>query len=971
VDRIFSLFSDQFLLRSPVLPKNAEWGTWEGGLAEEAVLVSSPSLAQRWEKIVSGVNMPAKVVDRAVQSLERYRLRMTSRPTPFGLMAGVAVGSFAGTTASAEIGRHHWKRVQPDRAWLSAVLAARVRQTGLGSRGDTLVVVNNTCYVQGERVIVPVVARAGENKRLTVRRTAAVDAVLNEAERPVPAADVRQKLADRFPHVPGERIWKLLDGLIDAEVLLADWYPSLGDADPLAGLLARDGSWVDMARYKEVFDAYQMTSPGAGYQALSALYAETGSTKAVHVDLALDADVSLPRAVAAEIERAADVLWRLSPPEHPFQRALRAYHREFWERYSHGELVPVTRLLNEDTGLGAPAGYGRPAGYRAMPPGEGSRPDREGLLIGMAMDAVASGRRHIGLTDDLIAALECDTGEPPRSADIFVSVNAVSPQAIEDGDFTVSVSPITAAQQAGAAWGRFTDLLGVADLLKTFVQAGDDVLPVQIAFPAYKGHLSNVLSVPRVCDRYLVIGAFDDTRLPGHLRVQDILVGADAHGFRLYHGPSNREIRCVVPHMLNRQYVPNIARFLWEASMMNTRPLSGWDWGAAENSPFLPGVGYGRVVLSPATWRLTAADLSGETAQSGLSLWRDRWRVPDRVRLAFEDRFLSLDLSIPGHRRVLFDEARKGACVVHEDLSPGLGEGWLRGPDGFHAAEIVVPLRAMPRRTSRPWRPAPARVRQVAADHMPGGNWVSAYLYCSPEAQREILGHHLEIWTGSLSDRWFFIRYTDPVDHRPHLRLRAHGDVLSGFHKWCGTLIEAGLVNDVTLHTYRPEIERYGGQSAITAAEEFFHADSRLALTRLRDGADNLDTAQDVIALIRVFQAEMRQDWADWVLTTYAKKERLHRSFAASRRDALARIAVDAPLTRQTEFWSNSLRAYAKVVMRAADEERWVDPSAILRSIIHMHCNRVLYPVPDAEDTIYAIVRGVVEAHASRERSQH
>jgi hypothetical protein len=84
------------------------------------------------------------------------------------------------------------------------------------------------------------------------------------------------------------------------------------------------------------------------------LYAETSSTQAAHVDLAIDAGARLPRVVTAETEKAASVLWRLSAPELPFQRALRAYHGEFWDRRSQGELVPVTRLLNEDTGLGVP-----------------------------------------------------------------------------------------------------------------------------------------------------------------------------------------------------------------------------------------------------------------------------------------------------------------------------------------------------------------------------------------------------------------------------------------------------------------------------------------------------------------------------------------------------------------------------------------------------------------------------------------
>jgi lantibiotic biosynthesis protein len=407
--------------------------------------------------------------------------------------------------------------------------------------------------------------------------------------------------------------------------------------------------------------------------------------------------------------------------------------------------------------------------------------------------------------------------------------------------------------------------------------------------------------------------------------------------------------------------------------------MAGWNWGTAKNSPFLPAVKYGRVVLSPATWRLKAEDLTGESPESALTRWRERWSVPDRVRLTITDKYLSLDLNSPTHRRLLCEAALKSTCIVHEDLSARSGEGWLRGPDGSHEAEIVVPLRAAAQRPERTRRPAPARRHGDATHHTPGGEWLSAHLDCSQEAQQEILRHHLAPWTGELGetvDQWFFIRYTDHVSKRPHLRLRVHGesqalnrDVLTSFHEWCGRLSAMGLIGDVSLHTYRPEVERYGGPAAMTAAEGFFHADSELALLRLRQGADDMDTAADVVSLIRIFQTGMSQEWDSWVMSRYPKTEGLHKSFVDKRREALARLPVDGPLEGGIEAerrWASQLRAYASAVRMAAAEEGWPNPSDILKAVVHMHCNRILKPAADAESKIYAMVRGVVETHINR-----
>jgi hypothetical protein len=106
----------------------------------------------------------------------------------------------------------------------------------------------------------------------------------------------------------------------------------------------------------------------------------------IHVDLRIDANVRLPGEVAAEAERAADVLWRLSLPDTSSPH-LRGYHRAFCERYGLVRVVPVSELVDPEAGLGYPTGYRVPLSTRADDPVARRRSgDRERVISALVQE---------------------------------------------------------------------------------------------------------------------------------------------------------------------------------------------------------------------------------------------------------------------------------------------------------------------------------------------------------------------------------------------------------------------------------------------------------------------------------------------------------------------------------------------------------------------------------------------------------
>ncbi|MEU1823154.1 lantibiotic dehydratase [Streptomyces abikoensis] len=847
----------------------------------EAVSLASPSLSRTLDAVLAGEPVRAKQLRRAVRALARYRLRMSGRATPFGTMAGVAAIGFADGPATAGVrwGERHRKAVRPDMGWLTEVVARLEREPAV--LRPLRVVLNDLCFVRGDRLVVPYVPAPGAGTRpvtqeVSVRAGAVVRHVMRRAALPVPFGDLVADLLAAYPGVSAATVERHLVDLVGSEVLLTELRPPLDGADPLGHVLdllaARDRAAEPLpgpvaliaaelsAVHKELAD-YAATPLGRGRGARDAaghrMAALHPSDHLLQVDLGLDVDVRLPPAVRAEAERAAETLWRLAAAR-PGPAHLRQYHVDFLERYGAGRAVPLTELLDPDIGLGGPAGYRLPATARTAQGSpadarEQRERDQDRLLTELAQEASVNGEREVVLDDALVERLTAGDEEAPAppSFEMLAQLLADSPEALAGGDFRLVVTG--GARTAGAHAGRFGFVLGadddrVTEVVRRVPGAAPGAVPAQLMFPPPLGATTNVALVPRRLTHTITLGAFADRTDGTELGVSDLAVVADVHRLAVVAPRLGKEVVPVVPSMLATVWhAPNAARFLHEVTQHGFPAWPRWRWGAADDLPYLPRVRRGRTVLALARWRPTDPALSERATAPAdwerlFDAWRSRWRVPDRVESVNGDNRVALDLRRPFHRALLRDEwlRRPGGFLQEPPTDCGHGFGWLTdgGERSGRVNEIAFPmLRSAPApggAGAPALRPVPVpEPRRVRAAHAPGSRWLYAKVYCSAERQDEILARRLPRLLEGLpgeADRWFYLRYRDPD---PHLRLRFHGEpaVLTGsllprLRDWCDGLAAEGLGDRLVLDTYDPELERYGGPAAAAAAELAFHADS-------------------------------------------------------------------------------------------------------------------------------------------------
>ena len=974
-------------------------------LVREAVAVSSPSLTRSLDAILSG--RPARLSDlrRMSRAVTAYRLRMATRATPFGLMAGVTAAEFVTDPADVKVrfGHEHRRSARVDQGWLMGLVTDWERRPEV-LRGLS-VAVNNLCFVRNGRLVLPYVPgnNAGSKmiRDVTVRCSPAVRAVLDLARRPVRGADLERNLAAAFPQAPGAAIMSMLVQLVSNDFLLTDLRPPLETAEPLEHVIDALGDLPQAAQLRQISHSlagYAATSLGAGGAEWEALTRQMrqlrDGDRFVQVDLVLDLDARLPASVTAEVERAATLLWRIAPAT-PAVDALGSYYTEFVERYGLGRSVGLQDLLDPNVGLGAPAGYRAPASLRPAP--APAQPDwqRGQFLTQLAQEALLDARPEVELTEEHITRLAHDgNGVPPATAELFAQLSAESPKALQSGDFRLVV--IGGTPSAGAAFGRFAALLpeqaqsGLADLARS---ATPGALAAQLVFQPLDARSANVTRVPQWLDHRLPVAVFSDPDAPNTLDLDDLAVCADHRRLFVVQRSTGREVVPAVFHALNTHYqAPNAARLLGEIATSGTLPWGLWSWGLAETLPYLPRVRHSRTILSLARWR-PGKDLRDQRISTAewterWRAWRARWRVPNRVRLSHSDHRIDLDLDQPLHLSLLRAElGRHSDAVLLEVFGAEGGDGWLAGPGGPHRNELVFPLTlADPGRRPTASRPVVPR-RPADAEHLPGGEWLYACVYCTPDLQNELLTTRLPRLLAELPeevDRWFFLRYSDG-EH--HLRLRFHGTghalgakLLPLLNDWASGLRVDGVSRRLMLDTYYPELERYGGPGAIEAVERVFHADSIAALVDLRartGGGDSpelaLLAAAGYVDMARAFLTDEAGDgeppWVDWLLTTLNKSPE-HEHFRRCRREAIALIDPYGPPDARPAWAlrAAALTAYART-LRELGTRAWAPPLPVLQSLLHMHHNRLVSADSAAERRSYALARGAVQAHHDRRRN--
>lgn len=975
------------------------WRTWLTSVWElpgfaAAVEQASPDLARRVREVCGGRQLPDPVVRRAVLAVMRYLLRASGRATPFGLFAGVApiCISADGDVPTVRVGEAHRPVARVTAEWLSAVLR-RLEGDGVLLR-RLMVVANNLAFERDGHLVLEHRASAvvgGAPEHVSVRLTGPVRAAIRLASQPVSVVELVDRLSADAPHTPEGAVDKLVAELVAERFLLTSLRPSITGSDPLGHLVreleAADAENIgDVAEtvkglraIKEELDEHYRAPAAAGDHLARAADVMADlhriSRPPLAIDLRLGWEVTIPATVAAEAATAAASLVRLARRP-ALNTGWIAWHDRFLDRYGPRALVPVLDAVDAGIGLGYPAGYD------GMGSAAGAVTDRDRKLLALACNAATRRQCEIVLDDGMIDDLTVVAADAPvqPTTELTVRIDATTAQALADGHFTLAVTGVSRA--AGTTTGRFLDLFDgrMRTSYPNLPTGTRGALAVQVSASVPYTNTENVARVPQILDHVLPVGDY-----PGAHSVvlDDIAVTADLHGIYLVSLSRRRVVEPVILNAVNpNQYMHPLARFLLEASHALRVPCAGFDWGTASALPFLPALRYGRTIISPARWRLTATDLPGSSAswrewESALTRWQDRVALPRLISVGEGDQRIRLDLFEPAHRALLRAQVERLGTAVLQAAPTSEAAGWFGG----HPHEIVIPLAA-----SRQAEPPRLSTEVTTRDHghLPGqGGRLSLKLYGHPDRHDAILTRHLPRLIERLGSqsRWWFLRYQDP---HHHLRLRltvpidAFAATVTQVTTWSEELRRAGLMAHVQWDTYFPETARFGGRAAMAAAEAFFAADSAAALAQLRtvmstDGPRlHALTAASMLDLAIAFlgDAATAMSWLiDHARTDASAPDRALYDQALSLASPYERSALAAQPLGEHVLSCWTLRRKTLTAYRSALSKAGSLPAAVLPDLLHLHHVRMAGTSLTSERACLHLARAAALSWTARTRS--
>ncbi len=882
-------------------------------------------------------------------------------------------------------------------------------------RRQLMLVANPAAFMRAGRIFLAERVAKGEASvppSVSIRATGVVCRALHAARDPIPYATLAASLLANTPGATVQKVEKLLTELWEQTLLLTDLRPPLTVESPgryvvdrLAGIYAAAEVRAGIQSTLEAAAAWDASPQEQGAERYRAMVAEAAKfarfdRSPFQVDAGLElTGQTVSRRVGEEVARAAELLLRISPLPRGSAH-ISAYRRAFEQRYGAHREVPILELLDPNFGLGPPLSYGNnrfAVGINQTPSLQRTR-----TLMALALAALRERTLRVDLDEQTLERLE--TREPsasvPQSLDLFVSVAAVSREALDAGEFQVVLGPNIGSQAAGRTLGRFTDLVdGARDALQRAAESEERHAPeklwAELVYQPRLLRLANVSIRPNPRKYEIALGVGSGGGAARTIPLDELVVGIRDDRFYIRWPAAGRDVAITSGHMLNYLRAPAVCRFLAEASRDGCCYLAGFNWGSASNFPFLPRIQVGRLVLALAQWRL-AANSAGEMSaehpddfQPALERWRAHWQVPRHVYFSSGDNRLLLDLSA----RPQADELRRAIlrlrgddCVVLSEVLPDLDHAWVR--DGDHrpfVTELAVPLALRSNKSEaatpagkfgpgEPGRDGAAmgtRELKIASSatrvRPPGSEWLFVKLYGARGFEDDLIAGPIRSLVGQalasgMAKGWFFLRYGDP---ERHLRLRFRGEperllqeLLPAICTWAADLIEEGLCSRFVFDTYEREIERFGGCAGMTTAEAVFAADSQAVVDLIHLlQAKNVVLDRVTLAVLTVdalleglgLDPRARFEWCKRQVRARKETSGEYRQ----RKDLLRALLGDGDRLRReaggpavaeilADLRNSAAELNKRYVELASSNELDRPPSDLYQSFAHLHLNRLL-----------------------------
>lgn len=626
--------NDIFMVRTPSLPASvfSDFVQFEGNDVEnflqqtpfrdfmdKSILLSSRELYNAKKR-----NLQSSTKKSKARNLARIKflIRACTRPTPYGLFAGAALGEFCENPNIEPLVIDERKAIlecRADYSWLSHFIYEMENNPSVYPQLQLRF--NNNCYVSGDRLKNPHHSNHGflmpeetVTERTHMRNTPLITYVKQQAQTFIRYDLLKSRIQSKYPGVPEEKIISTINALMENEVLLSNLRAPANCENgleyvlkilaPIEGInrqketLQKINTLINQMNGELEIDQVNAKTIESVYTLMDGLLNQKNEKDllAVNKGMVLQQN-KLPYQVKEIVEQFVEALTYLQVD---VPSRLEKFKRQFQEEYGSNVEVPFCTIIdqNDFNGLSYLEKY--------QPSQDEKDQKIKQIVDEKILDCLQAQKEEINLSIDNFSSLEISREDRyPESFDINFFVSK------EKEHYRLWLAPIGGSGAAGDMFNRFNCVLD-ADLFhqykennRSLVCSDKALVTVEIREGSVKGRMSNVNNHRNESQYYIALATNDDNSNAEELPLDDLLIGMQYN--QLYIKSKRLGKRCKVRQncMVNPSSLSEVSQLLMQISSDEETSIIARAFQLFQNDyVFLPRISLEDVVVFPKRWNL-------------------------------------------------------------------------------------------------------------------------------------------------------------------------------------------------------------------------------------------------------------------------------------------------------------------------------------------------------------------------------
>lgn len=914
------------------------------------------------------------------ESLGKYLVRGSSRPTPYGTWSRVGLGQWGTEDQVVIFSDKKIKKAQIDDQWLCFVIYSLEKD--LNILKQLKLKINPIVYVNGDRVKNPYFSNHGLVReegfeetfsKNDMKNTGLIELLRVLAEDFISYRDLNEHIKHKYEGIPEELIERTLLQLVDKEILLTNLRfpafcenPLLHTLEVLHNLEQKPDVYFELERLNALLNQYESDEHKNDilqefYEKVAAIHERKDYLK---VDTGLVfSSATLSSQIKDKLEHFMDKFSQLAATT--FENSqLVAFKEAFSEKYGPFVDVPIAEIIDENAFHG----------LSKMGREEKEASPREAKIRSIfdykILQALAEGKEEIQVTLEDFESCELDKENTEKNTAFDLNVFVTKTQ----DNYQFVIGPNIGGMTGGSMFQRFSPLFDKA-LYEQYNTIYDEIreqtqeayLTCEIREAIGTGRLANIVSQVERYPYYITIGNTEEIT-EGEIPLHDLAIGINDND-QLYIKSLSKQrlVKVITNHMLNPNMHSKVAQLLLAISTeYETVLLDRISMVYKNNYATVPRIVFEGVVISPRTWNLNSSQFHMDTFKSFIKDFEEFQKDYDLekyVYLSESDNRLIIDIRQRKYQEQVYELLKKNQIVALLQLEAKTSESLLvQNENGEkYIGEFVFSF-VKERKSTLQLLNRPSFLLQNREDKYSLGDngWVYLKLYEVNERQDELLTKYVSSAVETLiPEKFFFLRYYDEQQHL-RIRLKFPNEQIAmqkllflnqSLKEWRNK----GLFSNVMFDTYEPEINRYGGKELLENTHDIFDIDSKFVLALLENFNLEDTKEKEMVYFVGMLSAFLALSGSSKELFELLDSEDLRKQSASEFKkernkwmkwveevENATPQRIDERFQKLQELYFKRIEIYKAFANKMNREEEQLTSTKqdIICSLVHMFCNR-------------------------------